>query len=185
MGFVVRSLSEKYETSRSLSLTHTLSLSLARALSVAVRIDQSGIPHARCCSSRRFDAPRCRANMAHIRQSRPYSGLGCQVNILKTFQGDPSSRGRGWAVQHHPFRCGPISRSSFGGSILHTVSGGVVAREATPVILHRTVSKDGARRARNLLFLSSCLSLSPPSPTLDAPQRQISSQCPTDATARR
>ena len=30
-------------------------------------------------------AGRCRANnMAHIRQSRPYSGLGFQVTVLKT-----------------------------------------------------------------------------------------------------
>ena len=36
---------------------------------------------------------RCRANMAHLRQSRPESGLGFQVNVLKTFQAVPSSLG--------------------------------------------------------------------------------------------
>jgi len=29
---------------------------------------------------------RCGANMAHIRQSRPYSGLGFQVKFLKIFE---------------------------------------------------------------------------------------------------
>jgi len=33
--------------------------------------------------------------MAHIRQSRPDSGLGFQVKVLTTFQVDPSSRGSG------------------------------------------------------------------------------------------
>ena len=34
---------------------------------------------------------RRRANMAHIRQSRPDSGLGVQVKVLETFQIVPSS----------------------------------------------------------------------------------------------
>ena len=42
-----------------------------------------------------------RANMAHIRQSRPDSGLGFQANALKTVEGVPFSLGSG-----HP---GPIS----------------------------------------------------------------------------
>ena len=33
---------------------------------------------------------RCRANMSHIRQSRPGSGLDSQVEFLKTFHGVPS-----------------------------------------------------------------------------------------------
>jgi hypothetical protein len=33
---------------------------------------------------------RSRANMAHIRQSRPDSGLGFQVKVLKLFKGVPS-----------------------------------------------------------------------------------------------
>ena len=36
---------------------------------------------------------RCRANMAHIRQSRPDSGLLFQVQGLKGFRGVPFSRG--------------------------------------------------------------------------------------------
>jgi len=36
-------------------------------------------------------ASRCRANVAHIRQSRPDSGLGFQVKVLKTFKDVPSS----------------------------------------------------------------------------------------------
>jgi len=33
--------------------------------------------------------------MAHIRQSRPDSGLGVQVKVCTPLQGDPSSRGEG------------------------------------------------------------------------------------------
>jgi len=33
----------------------------------------------------------CRANMAHIRESRPGSGLGFQANVITTSQGVPSS----------------------------------------------------------------------------------------------
>ena len=33
----------------------------------------------------RAPASRCRANMAHIRQPRPYSGLGSQIRPPKTF----------------------------------------------------------------------------------------------------
>ena len=39
---------------------------------------------------------RCRANMAHIRQSRPDSGLGFQVKILTPFHVVPSSLGSGF-----------------------------------------------------------------------------------------
>ena len=38
---------------------------------------------------------RCLANMAHIRQSRPESGLGFQVNVLQLLQVVPSSLGSG------------------------------------------------------------------------------------------
>jgi len=38
-------------------------------------------------------ATRCRASMAHVRQSRPDSG---QVDIFKTFKGAPSSLGSGY-----------------------------------------------------------------------------------------
>ena len=38
---------------------------------------------------------RCRANMAHIRQSMPDSGLGFQVKVRITFQVIPSSLGSG------------------------------------------------------------------------------------------
>ena len=34
---------------------------------------------------------RCRGTLARIRQSRPDSGLGFQLKVLKTFQGVPSS----------------------------------------------------------------------------------------------
>ena len=39
---------------------------------------------------RRPPTPRCRANMAHIRESRPDSGFGFQVKVLKTVYGVPS-----------------------------------------------------------------------------------------------
>ena len=38
---------------------------------------------------------RCRAKIAHIRQSRPDSGLGFRVKVLKTFEVVPSSLGSG------------------------------------------------------------------------------------------
>ena len=41
-------------------------------------------------------AHRSRANVAHIRQSRPDSGLGFQGKPHKTFQVVPSSPGGGW-----------------------------------------------------------------------------------------
>ena len=37
----------------------------------------------------------CRANMAHIRQSRPDSGLGSQANVLKRFKVVPFSLSSG------------------------------------------------------------------------------------------
>ena len=36
-----------------------------------------------------------RPNMAHVRQSRPDSGLGLQLNVLKTIQVVPSALGSG------------------------------------------------------------------------------------------
>ena len=35
------------------------------------------------------NAVRCRANMAHIRQTRPDSGLDFQLQVLETFQAIP------------------------------------------------------------------------------------------------
>ena len=46
----------------------------------------------------RFHPPEvegCRVNMAYIRQSRPDSGLGFQVEFLETLHGVPSSLGSG------------------------------------------------------------------------------------------
>ena len=39
--------------------------------------------------------------MAHIRQSRPDSGLGFRVQFLNTFQVVPSLLGSGWLVRPH------------------------------------------------------------------------------------
>ena len=36
---------------------------------------------------RRHCSSRCRSNMAHVRQSRPYSGLGFQVKVVDTISG--------------------------------------------------------------------------------------------------
>ena len=41
----------------------------------------------------------CRANVAHVRQSRPDSGLGFQVNVLKITRVVPSSLGSGFGGQ--------------------------------------------------------------------------------------
>ena len=41
---------------------------------------------------------RCQANMAQIRQTRPDSGLGFQVKVLKTFEVVPPSLGSGTQV---------------------------------------------------------------------------------------
>ena len=43
---------------------------------------------------------RCRATMAHVRQSRPDSGTGFQAKVLKTFQVAPSSLGSGWSKRY-------------------------------------------------------------------------------------
>jgi len=45
-----------------------------------------------------ISALRCRANMAHARQSRPDSGVGVQVKGLETFQVVPSLLGSGTKV---------------------------------------------------------------------------------------
>ena len=42
---------------------------------------------------------RGRANMAHVRQSGPDSGLGFQAKVLETFQGLPALHGSGPALQ--------------------------------------------------------------------------------------
>ena len=48
--------------------------------------------------TRLVDQDRFQANMAHIRQSRPDSGLGFQVKGLVTFQAVPSSLGSGRSI---------------------------------------------------------------------------------------
>ena len=45
---------------------------------------------------------RCRANMAHITQSRPDSGRGLQVNVAETVESVPSSLGSGQAHNLSP-----------------------------------------------------------------------------------
>ena len=55
-----------------------------------------------------------RANMAHIGQSRPDSGLGFQVKALRTFGGVPSSRGSGYmgaSLKRNRLSLGPHSRT--------------------------------------------------------------------------
>jgi len=44
---------------------------------------------------------RCTANMAHVRQSRPDSGLGFQLKVLKPFEAVPSSLGRSSRIPLH------------------------------------------------------------------------------------
>ena len=52
--------------------------------------------------SRNVAAPRYRANMEHIRQSRPNSGLGFQVKVLETFKVALYSLGSGTAPSGLP-----------------------------------------------------------------------------------
>ena len=44
-----------------------------------------------------FDYPevRCRANMAHMSQSGPYSSNGSQLKVMKTFSADATPLGSG------------------------------------------------------------------------------------------
>ena len=93
--------------SLSLSPSLFLFLSLSRARSVHARFSNvsdkdtaASVPERgavlRCSASvQGFDPGRCRANMAHRRQSRPDPGLGFQVQVLETFQVVPSSLGSG------------------------------------------------------------------------------------------
>ena len=56
---------------------------------------------------------RCRANMAHMRQSRPYSGLGFQVKLLKPFQVVPVLLRGGPPAIHETPSQNPSSRSGY------------------------------------------------------------------------
>ena len=62
---------------------------------------------------------RCQANMAHIRHSRPDSGLGFQVRVLKIIQIVPYSLGKGpsWV------RCLPPSRTNQHATLLPSKEG--------------------------------------------------------------
>ena len=52
-----------------------------------------------------------RANMSHMRQSRPDSGLGCQAKVLKLFQGCPLFA-RKQSCEVGALQCGGSSQSS-------------------------------------------------------------------------
>ena len=51
----------------------------------------NGEPGSERQGCRRLTLVRCPANMAHIRQSRPDYGLGCQVKVVETLNVVPSS----------------------------------------------------------------------------------------------
>ena len=55
---------------------------------------------------------RCRVNMAHVRQSRPGSGLGLQAKVLRPLKVDPSSLGSGQRCESGPLRAVHLSRHS-------------------------------------------------------------------------
>ena len=60
--------------------------------------DDVAVPQHLSCSAwlvKGYASGRCRANMAHITQSTPYYGRGCQVKVIKTPQSVPSSLVRG------------------------------------------------------------------------------------------
>ena len=74
-------------------------------------------------TNRSFSWCRCRANVAHVRQSGPDSGLGLQAKPLKTFEGVPFSLGIGSpCAGYPPPRCGgvclPLSLGVFGSLFL-------------------------------------------------------------------
>ena len=52
-----------------------------------------------CEASGQPSTIRCRANMAHVSQSRPHSGLCFQINVLQRFQVVPASLGTGTSAQ--------------------------------------------------------------------------------------
>ena len=88
-------------------------------ISVFCYIDEGGCPctiqltHPGSVCTRKMPN-RCRPNLAHIRQSRPDSGLGFQVKVLKIFQDVPSSLESGrkmYRMQTTPFiKCISSSR---------------------------------------------------------------------------
>jgi len=82
---------------RSLSTQHSRSL-LTPPLFPGVQIDEHLTAELSLCSSYARSAPaafgHCRAKVAHTKQSRPDSGLGFQVEILKTLGSVPSWLGR-------------------------------------------------------------------------------------------
>jgi len=82
----------------------TLSLTSAAASSLKFTSTSAALMYASGCSIRLLMSlqhdeysthNRCRANMAHIRQSRPDSGLGFNVKVLGTLQFFPFSLGSG------------------------------------------------------------------------------------------
>ena len=64
----------------------------------------------------------CRANMAHIRQSRPKPGLGSRVKVLETFQAVPSPLGICWCYEPQsesgPLRAVHLSRHKWPGGLI-------------------------------------------------------------------
>ena len=99
------SLSLARALSLSLALSLSISLSLARSLSLSrfLRVKQDS-GHSLNSSALDLEPKtphpgphtiHCRENMAHIRLSRPDSGLGFQVKISQIFQSIPSSLGSG------------------------------------------------------------------------------------------
>jgi len=114
------SLSLSHTFSLSQTHTHTFSLSLSRFLSHTRSLSQAGLQQviaegadvnyvsitnaSALMGAALGGTTPCRANMAHIRQSRPDSGPGFQVTVLKTFRVVPSSLGRELREHHQRLR---------------------------------------------------------------------------------
>ena len=81
----------------------------------------------------------CRAKMTHIRQSKPDSGLGFQVKVLKPFEGVPSSLGNGASGEG---RGG--SGSNLGGYSIHGLGSGV--ENCAPAKREQLPKKSGLSR---------------------------------------
>ena len=65
------------------------------------------------CMGLRAEPYRCRANMAHVKQSMPDHGLACQVKVLTTFRGVSSSLESSDATVPHQCMAAEEKVSSF------------------------------------------------------------------------
>ena len=84
-GLILKAYRQVYHsTPGSRVITQKILLGCCRAMMAALGSTSM-------CVRTRVQGVHCRANMAHVRQSRPDSGLGFQVEVLQSFLVVPSS----------------------------------------------------------------------------------------------